>query len=331
MTQTYTTEFFNQHADGSLRSARAILPAVFAILPARSVVDIGCGQGVWLQAARELGAREVVGVDGDHVDRRTLAIDERDFVACPLDGDFVKPVAARGRKRFDVAMCLEVAEHLPYRAAPALVERLTRLSDVVLFSAAVPFQSGTHHVNEQWPEFWALQFKTRGYACFDYLRWQFWGRADIDWWYAQNLLLFVRDKTPMASRLPASARQDGRGLSVVHPENYLFQILYTYRPHRASARIEELEDLRRLQAAWRDPAAQAPHLMAVERAAAAPAHARDVFPHTRTQMASPEAECSRRSQAEQRVAALEAEVADLRARLDGTVRTASLGSRREES
>jgi SAM-dependent methyltransferase len=329
MAQPYTHAFFEHHAERSLDSARAILPEVFAVVPARTVVDIGCGRGTWLQAAKALGARDVIGVDGAHVDPATLVVAADEFVPCSLEDDFVARVASRGRRRFDLLLCLEVAEHLPYHAASAFVERLTWLSDAILFSAAVPFQSGTSHVNEQWPEFWALHFKTHGYGCRDVFRTLFWDRADVEWWYAQNLLLFVRRGTPTEARLPAAARREAGSLSLVHPENYLFQILYTFRQHRAAAREEEIEDLRRLRDAWRSGASQLPDLASVARAAAAPADARDVFPYTRTQLASPEAELSRRLRAEERVAALEATVRDLRVRLAETER--ELAASRESS
>ena len=96
--------------------------------------------------------------------------------------------------RFDVAICIEVAEHLPKRVAPALVEGLAAMSDRVLFTAAQPGQGGTHHVNEQPREFWLDLFARHG------LRESPLGeslRADIGGipepeWMAQNLLLLAR-------------------------------------------------------------------------------------------------------------------------------------------
>lgn len=56
-------------------------------------------------------------------------------------------------RRFDLAMTIEVAEHLTPVRADSFVEDLTRLSDVVLFSAAIPAQGGINHVNEQWQSY----------------------------------------------------------------------------------------------------------------------------------------------------------------------------------
>jgi hypothetical protein len=52
------------------------------------------------------------------------------------------------RKRFDLAISLEVAEHLPEGSAGALVSTLIEAAPVVVFSAAIKGQSGTNHINE---------------------------------------------------------------------------------------------------------------------------------------------------------------------------------------
>jgi hypothetical protein len=61
----------------------------------------------------------------------------------------------------------------------------------VLFSAAVPSQGGVHHVNEQWPDYWAARFLAHGHVCVDALRRLAWDDPEVSWWYAQNLLLYV--------------------------------------------------------------------------------------------------------------------------------------------
>ena len=94
---------------------------------------------------------------------------------------------------FDLAISMEVAEHLPERCAEPFVESLTRLADVVLFSAAVPFQGGIGHVNEQWGSYWVALFRNRGYTAVDIIRKRIWNDDQIPYWYRQNTLLFVKD------------------------------------------------------------------------------------------------------------------------------------------
>jgi hypothetical protein len=84
---------------------------------------------------------------------------------------------------------LEVAEHLPESRAASFVADLCRLAPVVLFSAAIPGQGGTGHVNEQWPGYWADLFGARGYSVSGALRWRIWNDCRVCNWYSQNMLV----------------------------------------------------------------------------------------------------------------------------------------------
>jgi SAM-dependent methyltransferase len=289
MFQQYNAAFFAAQSCGSLQSARLLLPEVFACLEPKRVIDIGCGVAAWLRVAADLGASDVLGVDGGYVDRSMLMVDPANFVAADLAVERLRDILrGRAEERFDLVMCLEVAEHLPYERAPSLVEDLTELGDAVLFAAAVPFQYGTGHINEQWPEFWAIQFRARGYSCYDWLRRRFWANSDVNWWYAQNVLLFVKDGSPTAARLPEEVRTDDRALAMVHPENFLVNLLQLYRTHRKCAYEEEAQDLRSLLHANSRRETVLPPSRAITRARAANVDARDVFPWTRSQVSQPD-------------------------------------------
>jgi hypothetical protein len=106
-----------------------------------------------------------------------------------LAHDLLEPVSLE--RRFDLAMSLEVAEHLPARSARDFVATLVKLAPVVLFSAAIPHQGGTRHVNEQWPRYWATLFDQFNYGAVDAIRERIWDRSDVAYYYAQNVLLFV--------------------------------------------------------------------------------------------------------------------------------------------
>jgi SAM-dependent methyltransferase len=150
MSDPYDAAFYDIIRDGCLRSARRVVPLVLAAVHASRVVDVGCGEGAWLSVFKEAGCT-VRGVDGDYVDRRRLLIDEDEFVGHDLTEGF-------DLGRFDLAVCLEVAEHLEAPFADQLVATLVRHAPVVLFSAAIPGQGGVGHVNEQWPAFWVEKF-----------------------------------------------------------------------------------------------------------------------------------------------------------------------------
>jgi hypothetical protein len=170
-----------------------------------------------LAVLREHGVEEVRGVDGDYVDRARLEVPADCFAA----HDLSRPL--RTDRRFDLAVSLEVAEHLPAEVAEGFVESLTLLAPVVLFSAAAPYQGGDQHVNEQWPAYWAERFASRGYVGVDCLRRQIWGNSEVDWWYAQNAFLYVeRGRLEADAALRREYEAAGPlALSLVHPQRYL--------------------------------------------------------------------------------------------------------------
>jgi SAM-dependent methyltransferase len=181
----YNKAFYDRVSDRSLTSARTVVPLLLEMLPIKSVVDFGCGRGAWLKACLENGVETVLGLDGDYVDRDKLLIEPAKFRAVDLH----QPI--RLGQRFDMAVCLEVAEHLPARSARALVESLASVAPVVLFSAALPGQVGTSHINGQWPIYWEKLFAERGMRKYDVLRPMIWSDSSIEWWYRQNIYIYA--------------------------------------------------------------------------------------------------------------------------------------------
>jgi len=187
----YDRNFYATYQDDSSRSAARVLSIVFDVIRPDTVIDIGCGLGTWLAAARSLGASEILGVDGDYVSPDQLLIPQDCFKPADLASGRLLPDSG---KRFDLAMTLEVAEHLPETTAEHFVDSLTALADVILFSAAIPNQGGENHINEQWPSYWAEKFADRGYALADLIRPHCWTDENVAYYYAQNAFLYVRQE-----------------------------------------------------------------------------------------------------------------------------------------
>jgi len=186
---SYSDTFFDSHQEGALQSARIVLRLLQRLLSPTSVLDVGCGRGAWLRAFQELGIIKFRGIDGEHVDRSKLLIPSECFTCADLS----KPFEVHGR--YDLAVCLEVAEHLPEKMAPILVARLVEAAPAVLFSAAVPGQGGAQHVNEQMPAYWRTLFRRQGYALLDPIRPAILTDTRIEWWYRQNTVLYVAENT----------------------------------------------------------------------------------------------------------------------------------------
>jgi hypothetical protein len=156
------------------------------IVAPRSVVDVGCGSGAWLSVFETAGVQDLVGLEVSPVDPEIADVSPYVIQACDLSEQFYLS------RDFDLALSLEVAEYLPEKLAASFIESLTRLAPLILFSAAVPGQMGVGHVNEQWPTYWCRHFSRFGFKVCDCLRDHLWLDRRVEWWYRQNLLLFVR-------------------------------------------------------------------------------------------------------------------------------------------
>lgn len=182
---TYDAIFFNYVNSGALQSAKLLLPFLLRELEIGSVLDVGCGQGAWLSVWKKLGIQDVIGIDGNYVDRERLLIPKTSFVPGNLAEKF-----DLGR-RFDLVQSLEVAEHLPAQSAAVFVDSLVKHGDLVLFSAAPKGQGGDNHVNEQDYDYWRTLFAKHDYVAIDYLRPLIKTEEAIEPWYRYNPILYV--------------------------------------------------------------------------------------------------------------------------------------------
>ncbi|MCJ7444962.1 MAG: class I SAM-dependent methyltransferase [Methanotrichaceae archaeon] len=213
----YAEDFFKTRQYGSFRSAEIIVPLVLDLVSPKSVIDIGCGVGTWLSVFQKYGIEDIIGVDGSWVKREMLLIPENNFISHDLEKPF------RFDKRFDLVMALEVAEHIHPEYAETFVDTLIGLGPIVLFSAAIPFQIGKHHFNEQWPDYWAKLFEEKDYQVIDSIRRRIWNNDDVEYWYAQNILFFaskdyLENHPILRGEMESTIKTQ---LSLVHPKMYM--------------------------------------------------------------------------------------------------------------
>lgn len=233
--EVYDRDFYQALSEGSLRSARVVVPKILELVPATSVLDVGSGTGAWLSVFSEMGVEKIQGIDGPWVNPEGLRIPAKSFQSVDLTGDWPE------LPRFDLVTTFEVAEHLDASFAEAFVRKLTALSDVVVFSAAIPEQGGDHHVNERWPEYWVEIFRAQGFLVYDPFRDAIWEEKEVEWWYAQNLLLFAKDGRDLGIEPVPS----GHSLKRVHPGNYLskVRIVKRYRNSRLHRWVDTIQKL----------------------------------------------------------------------------------------
>lgn len=222
--ELYDESFYDWVRLGAQKSAAVIVPLLVKLIRPQSVVDVGCGDGTWLAAFLDAGVGRIRGFDGEWVDRSRLAIPAASFRAVDLSAFQAGP-----EERYDLALSVECAEHLSSDSAERFVRNLCGMAPVVCFSAAVPFQGGAGHVNEQWPEYWARLFKRFGYDAVDWLRPKIWSNPEVESWYAQNLMLYADESAVehYPSLLEYRDQTDPNALSRIHPAHYLKVVMFT--------------------------------------------------------------------------------------------------------
>lgn len=184
----YSNEYVKQLDNASLPSSRIIAKSIIENFKPQSVADVGCGTGALLFSLTELGVN------------RTFGLEYSDWGLkwCKNRSLNVKQFDLRKEKmvkydRFDLVCSLEVGEHLPDTLADVYVNAIVALGDIVLFSAAIPGQGGTNHINEQPNSYWITKFAAAGFihdATLSMLLRSEWSKTDIAWYYAKNVMVF---------------------------------------------------------------------------------------------------------------------------------------------
>jgi SAM-dependent methyltransferase len=203
-----SVRYIHEETVHNFKAAREVVPFILDVLDSKSVVDVGCGIGTWLKVFEENGVEDILGIDGNYIDKSLLKIDNHNFIEYDLEKLYTTD------RKFDLAISLEVAEHLSIESACVFVKTICGLSDTVLFSAAIPNQGGQNHINEQEPNYWIMKFKAEGYHLLDVVRPFFWDNENVDSWYRQNTLLFTKN---MVLKVKLNSLESFGGKHLIHP------------------------------------------------------------------------------------------------------------------
>lgn len=213
-----------QTAQKAYYTAQKVLPLVKQYFPTiKSVIDIGCGRGAWLAVAKQLGINErIVGIDG-YFEEENAWIEEKYIIRENFSA------TTEHNYTYDIAICLEFAEHLTAEVGEKLIAYLCKSSSVILFSASIPFENDNkNHLNEQWLSYWVEKFQRYHFAPLDIIRAQIWNDDEIPFWYKHGILVFVpegeKNRDLINTYRPLL-------LDIVHPEalQYKNNLLRTYK------------------------------------------------------------------------------------------------------
>jgi hypothetical protein len=197
------------------KSANNVIPELFKIFEIKSVIDIGCGNGSWLSVFEKLGIEEFIGID--QVDATEKYVQSDKIISADLGNKI------NLNSKFDLAISLEVAEHIDEKYADTFVENLTCHSDIILFSAAIPNQGGQNHLNEQWIDYWSNKFSKHQFQLYDGFRFLFWGNTNVEWWYQQNMFIFIKNETKVIPTCLWPC-DNLKSIRYIHPELYSYRI-----------------------------------------------------------------------------------------------------------
>jgi cyclopropane fatty-acyl-phospholipid synthase-like methyltransferase len=181
----YKESFYKTRHDDTYYAANKILSIVLSVLPKiKTAVDVGCGVGTWLCVLEKKGVKNITGIDGSWVPKKNLKIILDNFIEQDLEN-------LKINHSYDLAISLEVAEHINSNNADSFVAQLANNSNYILFSAAHPGQGGVGHINEQYMDYWSGKFERHNFIGIDIVRKKIFNDEKIPSWYKKNTILFV--------------------------------------------------------------------------------------------------------------------------------------------
>ncbi len=205
----YSASYYKKHEMGSYQSAIQILGYINSFINFNSVIDLGCGMGTWCKALNNLDIKDFLGIDKHQYDPTYMLIPAEKY----MQYDLCKPLEIT--RRVDMAISVEVAEHINPEYSDIFINNLCSCSEIVLFSAAISHQGGTGHINEQSCTYWEKIFNKYGYKAIDCIRPYFWNNEQIEIWYRNNCVLYLEQYA--YEKIITYIPQNTYPLDIIHP------------------------------------------------------------------------------------------------------------------
>jgi trans-aconitate methyltransferase len=192
----YDDEYYDRDVEGPASHAAPIIAeSIIERFSPRTLIDVGCGTGAMMAAFKERG----VVVEGlDYSAAAVKRCSARGLTVTRFD---IENAVGSPNKTFDIAISMEVAEHLPESKAEKFVHLLSRLAPTILCTAAGPGQGGTDHVNLKPKQYWIDLFRKEG-ANFDDRSTTIlaarWAQNNVADFYHSNLMIFSASRSELA-------------------------------------------------------------------------------------------------------------------------------------
>jgi 2-polyprenyl-3-methyl-5-hydroxy-6-metoxy-1,4-benzoquinol methylase len=226
----YSQEFYNSVSSRAVQSARITAGAIAGAIEPVSVVDIGSGQGVWLHTISEFVPTVKRAVALDIQSHKSPFFDA--LLKSSIDFKFVEANFENSStlpdEQFDMAICLEVLEHLTPDTAVEVARDIGKKCSCLIFSAAILGQGGTGHINEQKFSYWMQLMRDQGFIALDIFRPALRKADDVPSYYKQNMMFFWHPQNSKRNgvKIDLNALLSRNSLDVVDNRSALTRIRY---------------------------------------------------------------------------------------------------------
>jgi 2-polyprenyl-3-methyl-5-hydroxy-6-metoxy-1,4-benzoquinol methylase len=183
--KVYDESFYQETHALKTESFRNVASTLSQHIPFATVLEIGCGTGQLLVELHRNG-KNVLGCEISEAGIRGAPEEITVFQA-----DAAKPIHLN--RRFDLVLCIEVAEHIRQKHSAQLVANCTHLGRQVFFTAAPKGQTGVGHINLQPYSFWIELFAEHGFVHQEALSRKIQGQMrseNVLSWITNNLMVF---------------------------------------------------------------------------------------------------------------------------------------------
>lgn len=190
----------------NFKDPKIIIEEILKHFHPKKVIDLWCWLGAFVKTFQDHWI-DAYWVNWPRVEKDKLVMNEDRLIIKNLEEfcDF--------KKWYDMAITIEVAEHIDAKYADNFIKTITSCADIIIFSAAIPWQWWFKHVNEQSPEYREEKFNKLWYRFYDVFRWKFWNNKDIAISHRQNMFLVMKEWINLPSSLEEKSPR-----YIIHPE-----------------------------------------------------------------------------------------------------------------
>lgn len=153
----YPKEYFEALDAIKTEMAVRLAKILMDLYSPESVIDFGCASGLYLKPLLDCGVSHVLGIDSASATKAVSDIPSHITIA-----DLREPL--RIGEKFDLAICLEVVEHIESEFEDQVFDNVCEAADTVIFSGATLGQAGYGHINLRPKQYWLDKLLARGFA-----------------------------------------------------------------------------------------------------------------------------------------------------------------------